>query len=116
MKKTSRTLQKAMKRLAGVKAISGSLDLGNSMSVAGFESKILDVENKISSYNKLLADADAALNDFLKSENDLAGYSKRMLEAVASVYGHDSNEYEQAGGKRDSDRKRPVRKTKVKAS
>jgi len=112
LKKSSLVVEKAIKRLAGVKSISDTLDMGNGMSVAGFDSKISDTESKLDTYNELLANADAALNDFLKSEHDLAGYSKRILEAVASVYGHDSNEYEQAGGKRDSDRKRPVRKAK----
>lgn len=113
LKKASPIVEKAIKRLSGVKSISDSLDLGNGMSVAGFESTLTDAEKKLDIYNELLANADAALNDFLKSERVLAGYSKRILESVASVYGHGSNEYEQAGGKRESDRKRPVRKPKA---
>ena len=40
--------------------------------------------------------------------------NERALDGVASKYGKNSNEYEQAGGTRKSERKRPVRKPKAK--
>lgn len=39
--------------------------------------------------------------------------SERMLAGVAARYGKDSSQYEQAGGVRKSERKRPTRKTKT---
>jgi hypothetical protein len=39
--------------------------------------------------------------------------SQRVFNGVASRYGKDSNEYEAAGGKKVSERKHPVKKTKV---
>lgn len=41
--------------------------------------------------------------------------SERMLAGVAARYGKDSSQYEQAGGVRKSERKRPTRKTKTPA-
>jgi uncharacterized coiled-coil protein SlyX len=113
IKKTSRALQKAHKRLSGLKAIDVKLDMGNGMTVENFESRITDTETRLSEYNELLAQSDAAKNVFSKCEAELTDLYKRLLEAVAVVYGHDSDEYEKAGGTRKSDRKRPVRKPKV---
>lgn len=112
-KRKSAVIQKAKKRLAGIKAISESMDLGNGMSVADYEAKIQETENKLEVYNERLSQADTDLNEFDKSEAFLNELNSRILEAVAAVYGHDSNEFEKAGGKRKSDRKRPVRKPKT---
>ncbi|MBK8431745.1 MAG: hypothetical protein IPL28_10845 [Chloroflexi bacterium] len=46
------------------------------------------------------------LNDFQAEEKGLNLLSARMLAAVGAIYGKDSNEYEQAGGKRASEIKR----------
>nr|AUN36897.1 hypothetical protein [uncultured bacterium] len=37
--------------------------------------------------------------------------SKRMLSAAEAHYGPDSSQYEQAGGTRQTERKRPTKKT-----
>jgi len=112
-KRKSAVIQKAKNRLAGLKAISESMDLGNGLSVAEYDAKIQETENKLEVYNERLSQADADLNEFDKSEAFLNELNSRILESVAAVYGHDSNEYEKAGGKRKSDRKRPLRKSKA---
>ena len=43
-------------------------------------------------------------------EKALDQLSTRMLKAVAVKFGENSDEYEKAGGKRTSERKRPQRK------
>ena len=48
----------------------------------------------------------ALLNDFQAEEKGLNLLSARMLAAVGAIYGKNSNEYEQAGGKRASEIKR----------
>ena len=53
---------------------------------------------------------DGAYNNFLAEEASLRDLSERMLAGVAAVYGKNSDQYEQAGGVRKSERKRPVRK------
>ena len=42
----------------------------------------------------------------------LSGYNTRALSAIRGIFGPDSTEYEQAGGTRTSERKKPVRKEK----
>lgn len=110
---SSKILDNAKKKLAGLKAISETIDLGNGLSAVSFEAAITDAENTLELNNELLAQADAALNDFLKKEADLREMSLRITDAVASVYGHDSNEYEKVGRIRKSEHKRPVRKPKT---
>lgn len=112
-KRKSDALELAMKRLAGLEAISADLNLGNELTVANYSTAVDEVINKLDVYNTLLSNADSALNDLTAKEKNLRELSERMLEAVGAVYGHDSNEYEKAGGKRKSERKRPVRKQKA---
>ncbi|MFH0865107.1 MAG: hypothetical protein V1904_02860 [Bacteroidota bacterium] len=109
----SKVIDDAKKKLAGLKAISETIDLGNGLSAVAYEAAIQDTETILEQYNELLSQADAALNDFQKKEANLREMNLRIVDAVASVYGHDSNEYEKVGRTRKSERKRPVRKPKV---
>ena len=56
----------------------------------------------------------AALNDLQigleTDEGTLREMNRRMLSAVEAAYGPDSSEYEQAGGTRQSERKKPTAK------
>jgi hypothetical protein len=110
---SSRVIDDAKKKLAGLKAISETIDLGNGLSATAYEAIIKDTETILEFYDELLSQADAALNDFLRKEAALREINLRMVDAVASKYGHDSNEYEKIGRTRKSDRKRPVRKPKA---
>lgn len=105
-------IERAQKRLSGLESISPALDLGNGLTVPNYSAAIVSAVSKLDSYNTLLSTVDAALNDVQAQEKILRELSERMREAVGSVYGHDSNEYEKAGGVRKSERKRPVRKPK----
>ena len=51
-------------------------------------------------------------NDLETAEIALRDKNKRALSAVEAQFGSDSSEYEQVGGTRQSERKRPVRKAK----
>ena len=42
----------------------------------------------------------------------LSGLNTRALSAIRGIFGPDSSEYDQAGGTRTSERKKPVRKAK----
>lgn len=55
--------------------------------------------------------AGSAVHWFNAAEAGLRDLTERMLAAVSAKFGRASNEYEQAGGKRKSDRKRAVRAT-----
>ena len=105
-RKSSQVIADAQQRLANLKAIDPSLDLGNDLTVADYESRIAASQQQLDTYNAQLAKADAAGNDFRSGEKDLSSLSARMLAAVGVKYGKDSNEYEMAGGTRSSEIKR----------
>ena len=109
-KRKSKAIELAQKRLAGLESISTTLNLGNGLTVTNYSATVTSAATKLDSYNVLLSTADAALNDVKAQEKILRDLSQRMLEAVGAIYGHDSNEYEKAGGVRKSVRKRPKRK------
>ena len=111
-KRTSKVIDKAQHRAAGLSSISPELDLGNNLTLATYKSMITETRNKLEAYNNSLSAADAANNTLKQSEKELSMMTERMLVGVAFKYGKDSSEYEMAGGVRKSERKRPVRKTK----
>jgi hypothetical protein len=113
-KRTSVALEKAERRASGMSSIDENLDLGNGMDLPSFWDDIEDVHEKEKHYNSLLSLVDQAYNDLLTSEKELSEKSENMLNAVAIIYGRNSSEYEMAGGKRRSERRRS-RQSAVKA-
>ena len=113
LKRKSNVFEEALKRLAGLQAINPTLDLGNGLTVPLFATEVAKLENLLNAYNMLLAQSDEGQNLANAQEKIVRELSERMREGIGSKYGHDSNEYEKAGGKRKSERKRPVRKKKA---
>lgn len=106
-------LGKGQLRLDGLTAIDAALDLGEGASVAA-GTALLTVANKaLSTYNQALKLADDALNELVRQEKLVADWSARALNGVKFKFGPDSSQYEQAGGVRSSERKKPVRKPKA---
>lgn len=110
LRKTSKILEKAQVRIAGLKAIDPALDLGNGLTVAAFEAKIVSTAKKLADYNQELAVVDEMQNSFVTEEDSLKDISERMLAGVGARFGKDSSQYEQAGGTRKSERKPRARK------
>lgn len=110
-KLTSRSYEQAIQRVAGLKAISDALDLGNDLTVVSYQTAIDDLKTTVDSYNTLLAQADTMQNAIRLKEKQLRDYSERMLLGVAARYGKNSDEYEKAGGTKKSKRRRIVRKS-----
>jgi hypothetical protein len=106
-KRTSTILEEARQRLAGMKSISPPPDFGASLTLAGYETDINAVTVLLDSYNEQLSALDQAQNELQAAEKALQEKKVRMLSAAEAQYGSDSSEYEQAGGTRRSDRKRP---------
>lgn len=104
-KKQSSHYDVAVTRLASIKSISPTLDLGNGLTVSTYEAAVLDFRQKLDEYNMSLSEADSKLNTVNETEKKLRDMSERMLTGVASKFGKDSDEYEMAGGSRKSDRK-----------
>jgi hypothetical protein len=113
-KRTSPTLDLARKRLAGLKSIKDKDQLGPRLSVDAYEQRIIAFQAKVSEYNGMLSLIDQMLNELQRDERELRTETARMLSGVGAHFGPDSSEYEQAGGTRKSERKRPVRKAKPK--
>ena len=106
-KRTSTILETARQRLAGLKSITiNPPNFGPNLTVAGYEADITAVSNKLDQYNEMLSTLDAMQNEFLAMEAALRDKNTRMLSAAEAHYGADSNEYEQVGGTRRSERKR----------
>jgi hypothetical protein len=110
LKRKSKAVEKARKRLAGMKAIDPALDLGNGLTVASVETQIDSAESALDDYNQELAVSDEGLNSVQEIEKNLDTTSANILSATKLKYGNNSSEYEEVGGTRASERKRPVRK------
>jgi len=111
-KRSSPIIEKADRRAASLKSISDTLDLGNSLTLETYVTEIQSLREKLNRYNTLLSSVDEAYNDVITSEKSLADLTERMLVGVAAKYGKNGNEYEMAGGKRKTERK----KSKLKVS
>ena len=112
-KRKSLVLDKAKTRAAALASISASLDLGGDMTMLGYNGAISDTENKLNEYNTKLSELDGVLNGLVGLEKILKDWSERMLAGVASKFGKDSSEYEEAGGTRKSERKKRTPKAKT---
>lgn len=108
-KAASRHIDKAQKRISGMKSIDENLDLGNGLTNVAYGAAITEASTKLDLYNQHLSNLDEKYNDWKQSEKSLRDLNERMLIGVAARYGKDSNEYEKAGGIKKSERKRPVR-------
>ncbi|MFN6541444.1 MAG: hypothetical protein RM021_034575 [Nostoc sp. EkiNYC01] len=112
-KRNSRTLGKAELRLASVKSISQTLDVGEGLTVKDYTEKIERVRQSLEAYNITLSTIDVLLTQLVENEQDLADYSEKFLRGIAYKFGNNSHEYQMAGGTRKSDRKRAVRQSVV---
>jgi hypothetical protein len=112
-KTTSTAITEAEQKIAGMKAIEAALDLGNEVNVSNGEHLLQGARSTLETYNAALAVADGLLNDFKVKERALRAFNRKVLPAGGLKYGTDSSEYEQLGGVRDSERKRPLRKPKL---
>ena len=71
---------------------------------------------KVNELNYQIVDLRHQLDGLLDDRDDealaLSGLNTRALSAIRGIFGPDSAEYDQAGGTRTSERKKPVRKAK----
>jgi hypothetical protein len=111
-KRSSTTLDNAEQRANSLETINPALDLGTGLSLVKFKQLIADGRAKLNAYNQTLTLADHQGNDVDAAEKVARDYSGRMLAGIAAMHGKDSNEYEAAGGTRESERKRPTSKKK----
>ncbi len=108
----SSVLDTARQRLAGLKSITPAPNLGPAITVPTYDQEVLAFSAMLDSYNQQLAALDELQNQLEAAEQSLRDKNKRILSAVEAQYGPDSSEYEQAGGTRQSERKRPTGRPK----
>ncbi|MFY9619666.1 MAG: hypothetical protein WAQ99_07620 [Pyrinomonadaceae bacterium] len=106
-KRTSTVLETARQRLAGLKSISPAPNFGATLTLATYEADLNSLSAKLDAYNEQLASLDSSQNELDALETALREKNTRILSAAEAHYGPDSSEYEQAGGTRRSERKRP---------
>ncbi|MBD2433003.1 MULTISPECIES: hypothetical protein [Fischerella] len=99
LKRSSPTLEKALRRIAGMRSISPTLDFGNGLNLTDYDSRIQTLQDQLLTYNTLLSTLDEMAGRLSLIEEELSGYSEKMLMSVATRYGKDSLQYVQAGGK-----------------
>jgi Zn-dependent oligopeptidase len=105
-------LEKANTRLAAVKSISSTLDLANDITVPNYEAAITALSKKLSVYNTALSTIDDLYNECISQIEVIKDWNERILTGVATKYGKNSSQYEMAGGKKKSERKKPTPKKK----
>jgi hypothetical protein len=109
----SKALLLLKQRIEGMKQIDGALDLGNGLSVSELEAKATARQERLDKYNALLVQAGMLSNELDEDEFASKEEGANILSGVKSRFGRDSSEVEAVGGKRLSERKKPVRKKPV---
>lgn len=106
----SSAISAAAARADKLKSISTTLDLGHGLTLEAYEKLIADARATFDAANEALATAANMRGSLRDIERRLRDLSERMLTGVAATFGRDSVEYNAAGGKRKSERKRPTHK------
>lgn len=110
LKRSSNVLETARIRLSGLKSINPKPNFGPTLDIDKYEQEVDAFSTQLDEYNQMVSQLDRMQNELDAAEANIKDKNKRMLAATGAQYGPDSNEYEQVGGTRASDRKRPVRK------
>jgi exonuclease VII small subunit len=110
LKRSSTVLETARQRLAGLKSITPKPDFGPALDIDQYEQEINKLSASLDKYNETLALLDQMQNALEAEEAQVADKNKRILAATGAQYGSNSSQYEQAGGTRTDDRKRPIKK------
>jgi hypothetical protein len=106
-----KTLETAQRRMIGARSLRLDLNLGN-LNLAEFSTQVETLQAKQEQYNAMVDALDQQREEIETMERSLRGTSERILGAVASIYGKESDEYEVAGGvKRVRVRKRKAIET-----
>ncbi|MBW4563773.1 MAG: hypothetical protein KME32_22035 [Mojavia pulchra JT2-VF2] len=115
-KRSSRILEKAEFRVAGLKAIDPNINFDDTCNLQNLTQLIDKFHNMLDDYNAAIAMIDSSRKKLDEMEKTLSQVSDKMLVGVGFKYGKNSNEYELAGGVRDSERIRKSRLTRLKSN
>ncbi|MDZ7966212.1 MAG: hypothetical protein RM368_14750 [Nostoc sp. DedSLP03] len=115
-KRTSRVLEKAELRSAGLKAIDSNMSFGDDCDLQNLSQAIEQLRSMLDAYNTALTVIDSSKTKIDAMEKTLSNLTDKMVRGVAFKYGKDSSEYEMAGGIRESERIRKSRLSRLKAA
>ncbi len=115
-KRSSRILKKAQFRVAGLKAIDPNLNFDETCNLQNLTQLIEQFHNMLNDYNAAVAIVDSSKKKLDEMEKILSQVSDKMLMGVGFKYGKNSDEYELAGGVRESERIRKSRLTRLKSN
>jgi hypothetical protein len=110
--KTIESLLADAEQIERVWTANPSFSLGD-ITLAQFQTKITELRAARGKAEALRTQLTAAVNDANERSDDLAALVTRARSGFRAFYGPDSTQYEQAGGTRASDRKRPARKPRT---
>ena len=86
------------------------------ITLQSLQAKVAALRQKRDQLEALRMQITALSNELNEGTNDLASINTRAKSGVRAVYGPNSTQYEQVGGVRQSERKRPTRKNGKKSS
>lgn len=98
-------------QIARVWADNPTFSLGE-LTLTQLQAKIASLRAKRDHVQDLRTQLTAATNDTNTEGDDVNSLITRIRGGIRAVFGPDSNQYEQAGGTRQSERKRTTRKPK----
>ncbi|MBW4470472.1 MAG: hypothetical protein KME45_08700 [Stenomitos rutilans HA7619-LM2] len=107
LKRSSKVLEKGLRRMAGMRSINDPLDFAPGLSLTEYDVRIQALQGQLARYNTMLSTVDEMAGVVKLMEEELRSYSEKMLMGVVTRYGKDSLQYVQAGG---TPRKRTTRK------
>ncbi|MBW4686438.1 MAG: hypothetical protein KME40_15365 [Komarekiella atlantica HA4396-MV6] len=108
-KRTSKVLERAVRRASSVNSIDPNLDLGNELTLLAFSTLIEKMRTRENAYNSALSSLDKLYREMLEIERELADMAEHILLGVATRYGKSSVEYGMAGGVPKNQRRKGLR-------
>ncbi|QIR36699.1 hypothetical protein HCG51_08005 [Tolypothrix sp. PCC 7910] len=115
-KRTSRIVEKAEFRIAGLKVIDPNITFDNNYNLQNLTQLIQQFHGMLDDYHDAMAVIESSRTKLDEMEKTISNISDKMLAGVGFKYGKDSNEYELAGGVKLSERVRKSRLTRLKNS
>jgi hypothetical protein len=110
--KTIDTVLAEAEQIARVWAANPTFSLGE-LTLAQLQEMIADLRAKRDQTQQLRNQLTALINDTNARRDAISNIVTRARSGVRAFYGPNSTEYEQVGGTRTADRKRPTRKRKL---
>jgi hypothetical protein len=110
----TRSVPKLLQEAGEVKEALEKIGAGlpDAISAVEMETRIADLEAKVSALDALNAERTRLVNEKGDKAEELSDYLVRVRAAVKGIFGDDSSEYEMVGGTRASERKKAKRKDK----